>query len=392
MTSEGLQNWDARFQRILQRAQKGLDPSNQAHVERFARALRGGDLSLNTIDKYLYSLRKVSRWGGKDLSQCAKVDIERIVEAIQGEEGNPYTRRAHKIALKKFFKWLRGTEEHPPEVKWIKLGQKPCHKKLPDALLVQKEVQALVQAAHTPRDRALVAFLWDSGARIGEVLFLRVKHVAFEAGGARVTLPRGKTGARRVKVVASAPLLAVWLQHHPLRGDPEAPLWVRLGNSRRPNAPRFEPLSYEAVRALLLDLAKRAGVAKKVNPHNFRHSRATFLAKRLTEPVLCEYMGWAPNSDQPATYVHLSGRDTDAAIDQLYGIAPREAQEPVLKPRRCPRCQEMGPPDAPQCGKCAYPFDLGALGPGIVEALGRILKNPRNRDVIARMLVEEGCV
>lgn len=30
-------------------------------------------------------------------------------------------------------------------------------------------------------------------------------------------------------------------------------------------------------------IAKRAGIKKKVNPHSFRHARATFLANLLTE-------------------------------------------------------------------------------------------------------------
>ncbi|WP_240792460.1 hypothetical protein [Salarchaeum sp. JOR-1] len=52
---------------------------------------------------------------------------------------------------------------------------------------------------------------------------------------------------------------------------------------------------------------------KPVNPHHFRHSRATYLANYLTEAQMCEWFGWARGSRVPGRYVHLSGRDIDHA-------------------------------------------------------------------------------
>ena len=97
-----------------------------------------------------------------------------------------------------------------------------------------------------------------------------------------------------------------WLAHHPLKNNPEAWLWVGLGTKNKGKL-----ISYEVARKILRTLAKRAGIKKKVNPHNFRHSRATQLAPKLPGKCLNIYFDWTMNSRQPARYIHLSGGETD---------------------------------------------------------------------------------
>jgi integrase len=50
-------------------------------------------------------------------------------------------------------------------------------------------------------------------------------------------------------------------------------------------------LSYGFISRLLNELAEKAGVKKAVNPHVFRHSRATFMATHLKEPEMREFFG-----------------------------------------------------------------------------------------------------
>ncbi len=102
-----------------------------------------------------------------------------------------------------------------------------------------------------------------------------------------VLLVEGKTGGRRVRVIFSASALATWMNHHPARDEPESPLWTsfdRVGSKHR--------LEYGAVRRILESAAKRCGVKKRVNPHSFRHARASNLANVLTEAQMKEYLGW----------------------------------------------------------------------------------------------------
>ncbi len=94
----------------------------------------------------------------------------------------------------------------------------------------------------TPRDRALVASLYESGARISELSNLKIKHVKFDQYGA-VLMVDGKTGMRRVRIIFSSPYLATWLENHPFRANPEAFVWVGIGT-----VGRNEPMVYGAIR------------------------------------------------------------------------------------------------------------------------------------------------
>jgi len=71
---------------------------------------------------------------------------------------------------------------------------------------------------------------------------------------------------------------------------------------------------------------KFLAMAKKVHPHKLRHSRATFLASKLTEAQMNQIFGWKQGSDMPSIYVHLSGRDMDDAILGVYGFSRINSQ------------------------------------------------------------------
>lgn len=97
---------------------------------------------------------------------------------------------------------------------------------------------------------------------------------------------------------------------------------------------------------------------KKVNPHNFRHSRATYLANHLTDAQMKEHFGWVQGSDMASIYVHLSGRDVDNALLKVYGIQNgEEKQDSVLKPKECSRCQQVNQATNSFCSRCGMPLD-----------------------------------
>ena len=164
-------------------------------------------------------------------------------------------------------------------------------------------------------------------------------------------------------LVNSGPYLAAWLALHPFKDDPDAPLWMSTG-TRRHARKHFErtgqllSMNSNSVRAVLQDLGKLAGVKKKLNPHAFRHARATELAKHLKESELRAYMGWTPGSPMPGIYVHLSGRDTDAAILAAYGVSTPDSSRMLSRPKACPACSESNPNGSRMCLRCGQPLDM----------------------------------
>ena len=72
----------------------------------------------------------------------------------------------------------------------------------------------MVDEAIGPRNRALVAVLYESGARLGEFMGLRIGSIEHTPYGWKIHVD-GKTGRRPILLVNSGPYLAAWLSLHP---------------------------------------------------------------------------------------------------------------------------------------------------------------------------------
>lgn len=120
--------------------------------------------------------------------------------------------------------------EDPEEMKWIRRGPVEQKRILPQSLLTPNDVQALVEACSNERDRAFIAVLWETGARIGELIDLQVSHIEETTLGKQVVVS-GKTGSRRLLLLESEPHLNTWLDTHPNR-RPDAPFWCKVDETQ----------------------------------------------------------------------------------------------------------------------------------------------------------------
>jgi len=331
---------------------------NKKYLLTFTEQLSAEGLTFHRQIKYLYTLKKISEMLKKNFSEANKDDIRRLCSVINDSNFKEWTKHDYMVVIKRFYKWLREEEgqeldrrQYPDEVKWIIVKTRKFRHKLPKELLNIDDVKKLADCSNNLRDRCLVLLCYETGARIAELLGLTIKDIEFDKYGALVNL-FGKTGARKVRVIASAPAISNWLLEHPKRNNKDAFLFCGLWAKNR-----GEELQYRHVNRLLKEMGAKAGINKPLNPHHFRHSRATELAKKLTEAQLCQYMGWVQGSQETARYVHLSGRDTDRAILEMHGIIEEEKKESKFKPIKCPRCGIQNDPAAKFCSGCSHGLD-----------------------------------
>ncbi len=258
-------------------------------------------LSLSRKVKYLYILIKVCQKFQKDYACFDSQAMQELKIWMNSSVLSKATQNDYIIAVKMLLEFI-GINAVELTVKGVRF------KKLPPELLTEKEVEDMVNCCTRIRDKAIISLLYELGARIGEILNLKVGDVVFDQLGAYVMLD-GKTGQRRCRIVKSVPLVQSWLLACPTT-DSRRYLWIKSNK---------ELLGYPMVRKLLKGLAKQLGIQKRVYPHLLRHSRATVLAKHLTEQQLKVYLGWTADSNMASTYVHLSGKDVDNAILQMNG-------------------------------------------------------------------------
>lgn len=334
-------------------------PENREQIQRFSKNRLASGASGFRVVKCMYCLRYLAAWLKKPFADATKDELIDLVGSLESKKYSEHTKYDFKIVLKLFYKWLKGNDEDfPQEVKWLKPRLRNTAQKLPEELLTEDEVLRIARAANHPRDRAFILVLYESGCRIGEMLSLKMKNVQFDQYGAvlRVT---GKTGDRRVRIISSAPALTAWIDLYAHSSEPDATLWPPRSKYFYQSGVPAEAASFYV---LLRDLAVKAGVNKRIYPHLFRHSRATFLATKMTEAQMKEYFGWTQGSEMAATYVHLSGRDVDNTLLALYHVTDSNGnklveKEPEIQTKNCQRCKEKNSPISRYCSRCGNPLD-----------------------------------
>ncbi len=372
-----------------------IDAKSRQAILDFVDHLGAQGLTAHRQNFYLSTLRHLAKLMGPAFAKPTRADVERALAKIERSDYEYWTKVNFRTSAKRFYKWYLGRDEEYPEcVRWIKTKNGGrANQKLPTDLLSPEDVQALVGACTHARDKALLSLLYDSGCRISEILTLRWGHISFESWGAALTV-HGKTGSRRVVVVGnSIPYLLGWKELHPLKALPDTPVFVGLNSADAKQGRADVAMNYAAAHRVIKMASERAGLNKRVYPHLFRHTKATELAKKVTEAPLEAQMGWVPGSNMAKVYVHLSGRDQDAAILKAHGVdVPEGGLEKVELPKRCPRCDTSNPSNATYCRKCGLPLDMEAamkvddVRQNLMAAFVHLAADPKFQKLVAQAL------
>ena len=207
----------------------------------------------------------------KTFREFTREDIEKFFQEHQNY--SECYKSNFKRIIKPFFSWIYRMEkkEYPKVVKWIDCNNK--EKKLPK-ILEMEDIEKMRDACDNPRDKCLISMDYESGARASELLDLKVSDIKFDEYGAVVML-KGKTGQRRVRLVSSVGDIKTWLNNYPKKIDENTPLFCTLRGDMS--------MVSSSLNFIIKKISKRAGIEKRVFPHLFRHTRATHLAKHLSD-------------------------------------------------------------------------------------------------------------
>ncbi|GAA2941508.1 MULTISPECIES: site-specific tyrosine recombinase XerD [Glutamicibacter] len=241
-------------------------------------------LAKNTLDSYRRDLTRYQETletrGITDPALITENDVSGYLQQLaRGDDEHqalgPRSVARHTVAIRQLHKYWELEEICAPnparEVQPPTVGQS-----LPKAISISAVTQILDSIAlDTPaglRDRAILEFLYSTGARISEVVGLDVDdlHFADDAvvrlfgkGSKERVVPVGGYAQRAVSdyLVRARPGLAT-------KGKGTPALFLNQRGGR---------LSRQSVWLILAKAAQRAGIEGEVSPHTLRHSFATHL-------------------------------------------------------------------------------------------------------------------
>jgi integrase/recombinase XerD len=270
----------------------------------FLRIERG--LSTNSIEAYRRDLQKLQHYLEPQKLTLLRVAPTHLYAFLRelGEAGLERSSITRIIsALRGFYRFLlteRMLTVDPTE----HLEVKAVKRKLPDVLTIEEVDDILGQPDPSTnkglRDKAVLEFLYASGARVSEVTELKLTQLWLNDGLVKLF---GKGKKERVVPIGKPAKQALekYLGH-------VRPLLVKPGKQTDAvflNQERGSAISRMTVWNIIQEYCKQARVEKQISPHTFRHSFATHLLEGGADLRIVQEMLGHADISTTEIYTHV---------------------------------------------------------------------------------------
>ncbi|WP_422111644.1 tyrosine recombinase XerD [Gardnerella sp. DNF00571G] len=308
-------------------------------------------LSPKTVEAYESDLTKYANWLREarkinDVSKITQLDIEEYVRAMSSQAMSSQSLGSRTIArrIASIHEWnkfmLSNAQIASDPSAEVKAPKQSEH--LPDVLSIS-EVERVIDAAGgfgstdavSLRDRALVEFLYATGARVSEAVGLKFEDIDLEESVVRLSgkgqkqrlVPIGKcaVSALRDYLDKARPILASRAQ----KSEASAKSQVNSSSnssSKSANShmiflnKRGKSLSRQSAWEAISRAGKMAKIGKELHPHTLRHSFATHLISGGADVrTVQELLGHA-SVTTTQIYTHIS---PDALMEAYVMSHPR---------------------------------------------------------------------
>ena len=284
INSEHLQKKNL-YKRQLNEIQKTL-------LNNFFIYLRGKRYRKSTIDTYVFFVADfIAFHTKKDLNSLDSRSVEEYIEVI-------FIKRKYAISSQRqFISALKLFIIFYPEtmINDLELARPKRSKKLPN-VLAPEDIVTILQVTKNLKHRAIIALLYSSGLRVGEVTALELSHIDIVRNQLKVVSGKGRKDRFVVLAQTFLPLLNNYLITY-------KPHFYFIEG---PNKKRY---SESSIRKFLHNSVALAGIKKHVTPHTLRHSYATHL---LENGVSLRHIQELLGHSKPETtmiYTHIAKKD-----------------------------------------------------------------------------------
>ncbi len=226
--------------------------------------LRLETITLETYSKHLKN---------KTFKQATEKDI------INYLNGYGNKTKDHRITiLKKFYRWIYDIEKGerlPDCVRRIKRTVRSTLQYYNDLeyrerVVIEEEYYRLIDSARSLMHKAMIETLYCFGCRASELLSMNSQDVEYKDGVTRITVRQSKTIPREVLYLGRPEYLMKWYQNYQhFKGQDGKPFWT---NSQKNKHNRY---SISGLEKALKVICERAGIQRRITPHDFRHTAIT---------------------------------------------------------------------------------------------------------------------
>ncbi|MFA5346921.1 MAG: site-specific integrase [Methanoregula sp.] len=314
---------------------------------------------------------------------CTTQDIIKAINAVE-KTWKQNTRRLRVYYLKSFAQWMV-EEKYNTKINLKKLDAitpptADKATKTASQMISEEKIDLMIRSCRNPRDKALLASMYEGALRPIEVREATWDQVKFDDYGAVFTTAKKTGKPRYIRLVQYAGYLAAWKAgYHP--GIPEGDTLVFVTQ-------KGAILSRQYFDDIIARAAQAAGL-KGVFPYIIRHSRITSMVHQEIPESVIKLQAWG-NIATPmmATYTHLTNDHIDDVLLGRAGVKRiGRPKGPSVKPVQCGHCNTVNVPSAQYCVRCGRSLTEEAINEeGDVR---RFASNPEKLRRLADILEKE---
>ena len=247
--------------------------------------------SSRTADTYVHNICYFMKWtGNKPMEQLTLQDARNFILEKRRSRIKASTCNGYNSAICFLYKHVLHIPWDQDTVPRMKLD-----KKLPEVLSLE-EIEKLIDTATDIRNKAIIALMYSSGLRVGELVRLRPEDIY--KSSMQVYIPESKNRSDHWTILSqrALDLLTEYWRSYPVRRDY---LFVAKKGAHT-------PLTISGVETMLKKIGREAGI--EVHAHMLRHSFATHMIENGVDMPFVQSMLGHKCYASTEVYIHVSNK------------------------------------------------------------------------------------
>jgi integrase len=303
-------------------AQKQLNAEDKRILEEYLNFCRltSGEDKVQQRRRYVIQFRDIA---GVPYNKFDAKIVEGIYLLIKNSDREDVGRNEAIKNLKRFVNWRFEDMNLTKNLKVINIRKGRNTKKInPSTLITDKEIEALIRACNSLKEKAMITLFIECGLRPQELLGLKWDDIKISGDVGQLRVYSNKVKKTRVLPFKTCVV-------HVLRWKDEYQFPDRRAEDMVfPNpSDRNRKLCRTYLSDFFRRLCKRAGI-RHIFPYLARHTKITQLKKELPIAVCSAYAGHSEKTS--ATYTHLTEDDVrEIVLERIYSI-----KEPTIEDSR----------------------------------------------------------
>ncbi len=269
--------------------------------------------SPRTIEHYLWAARNFAAFCTREHlpepQRCTREHVELWLRDLRLRDLSSHSVQTRYTALRAFFRWLEEEDELEHGNPMTRIPRPRVDEVLKDVVAEEDLVKVFrhLERAKRWRDASVIALLYDTGMRAGELLALNVDDLDLRSG--IIAIRRSKS--RRPRMVRLSKGGLVYVDRYLRRRD-DAHNTLIVGRKGR--------FTRSGLYQLVKRIFREIGV-EGIGPHDLRHTSASHAVSEMDESAMMELYGW--RSSEMVRH-HAQQRLQQAALEAHKRASPLE--------------------------------------------------------------------